>query len=126
MLISCKAWLLPYQALSLSTWIPTPISGNSSQGSATHDIAHCGYRTDDQNDKYQGTRPRLPVPVVVRRNGIRKDLERQRGGRLLQPPVPVLVSECREQERRGFPCDSGKGEHHARDDSRGCGAQHDR
>jgi len=46
--------------------------------------------------------PRQPVPVIVRRERIDINLQRQRGHRLVQPCVPAHVAKCGKDQRRPF------------------------
>src|ERR1700690_3376268 len=60
MLMSYKAWVLPNQAFSLSTWIPTPIdSVRSLEHTAAGHQAHRTNRSDNQHDQDQRPRPSL-------------------------------------------------------------------
>src|SRR3954466_10059330 len=66
---------------------------------------------DDENeaDEDDGARPGLPVPVVVRADGIGEDLQWKSGDGLPQVGGPELIAECGEEQRCGFAghaCDS--------------------
>src|ERR1700724_3982010 len=51
-LMSYKAWVLPNQALSLSTWIPTPIvSVRSLEHTAAGYKSHCADRSDNKDNQ---------------------------------------------------------------------------
>src|SRR3984893_17342543 len=55
MLMSCRAWVLPNQAFSLSTWIPTPIvSIRSLEHTAAGHKPHSADRSDNENNLDQG------------------------------------------------------------------------
>src|ERR1700687_6236521 len=120
--MSYNAWVLPYQAFRFSTLIPTPILC-CSEGTTAYGNAHGRDCSDDKHNEDQRARPRLPVPLVVRRNGVGENLQRERRGRLVGPQIPELVAECREQQRRGFARDPGKGQHDPSNHSGGCAAQ---
>ena len=71
----------------------------------------------------QRSRPGLLVPIVIRRDSVSVNLQRQRRGWLVQFQVPKLISESREQQRGSFPSHAGKGQHAAGDDARRSGTQ---
>src|SRR6266403_927687 len=99
---------------------------SSRQRSVLYSDANRGNRRDDQDYQNQRARPCLPVPFVEGRDGIGKDLQRQGCRRLVRLPIPVLVSKCGEQQRRGFSGNAREGQHDAGDDSRGSRAQRNR
>ncbi len=53
-------------------------------------------------------------------------MQRQRRRRLVRLPIPVLVPECGEEQRRGFSRNAREGQHDSGDDSRGGRAQRNR
>src|SRR5260370_4493935 len=66
----------------------------TSQNGPRHDV-------DDQNQsqQHQARRPRLPVPILVRRNSVRENHHWQRRRRLLPTVAPAAVSVRGEQPR---------------------------
>src|SRR5271167_1090889 len=108
-----SAWFLPYQASNPRTSIPTPIRALRSplQHSPAGDDAHRRNRAHDQDDQDQCSRPRLLVPIVIRRNSISENLQRQRRGWLIQFQVPKLISESGEQQRGGFSRNASESQH---------------
>src|SRR6266511_4295992 len=53
-------------------------------------------------DEHQRAGPRLAMPIVIRRNGIGKNLQRQCGNGLAEAVVPKAISESGEKKRRCF------------------------
>src|ERR1700758_5257910 len=109
-LMSYKACPLPYQAFRLSTWIPTPILCRSERAAADH-ITDGRNRGDDENNQYQSSSPCLPVPLVIGRNRVHKNLQRQSRRRFVIAKIPELVAECGKQQRRRFSSNAGEGQH---------------
>src|ERR1700733_14174773 len=70
-----------------------------SKGAATYRDAHGGYSGYNQNNKNQRSRPSLPVPLIIRRDGVIEYLQGQRGGGLVSVEIPELVAKSREQQR---------------------------
>ena len=64
------------------------------------------------------------MPVVVGRDGVRVDLQRQRGDGLVEPLVPESVAERGEQQGRGLPRDP-RHRHHDPGDDAGAGRRDD-
>ena len=62
--------------------------------------------------------PRQPVPLVVGRDGVHIDLQRQRRNRLIQLEAPELVAERGKQQRRRLARHPRKRQHTSRNDSR--------
>src|ERR1019366_10820981 len=117
---------LPYQAFSPRTSIPTPIRAlRSLHHSAAGGDADGRNRAHDQDDQDQRSGPSLLVPIVIRRNGIGKNLQRERRGGLIQFEVPKLISKSGKQQGSRFSCHPGKCQHTAGDHSRRSGAQRD-
>src|ERR1700686_2589418 len=115
-LMSYKAWVLPNQAFSLSTWIPTPIvSVRSLEHTAAGHKAHGADRSDNQHNQEQCSRPGLPVPLIEGGNGVSENLQGQRSRRLVHVPIPVLVAEGGKQQRSSFPGAPSESQHHAGD-----------
>src|ERR1022692_5111317 len=121
-------WFLPYQAFSPRTSIPTPIGALRSplQHSAAGGDADGRHRAHDQNDQDERSGPRLLVPIVIGRNGVGKNLQRERRGGLIQFQVPKLISKGGKQQGGGFSRHPGKRQHAAGDHSSGRRAQRDR
>ena len=80
---------------------------------------------EHHRDQHERRGPRLPVPVVVGRDGVRVDLQRQRGDGLVQALVPEAIAERREEQRRRLAGDPGDRHHHAGDDAGPRGGQDD-
>ena len=74
-------------------------------------------RGQHQHEQHQAGGPGLPVPVLVRRNRVRVNHDRQRSGGLLQLVRPELVVEAGEQQRRGFAGDARHAQDHAGKDA---------
>src|SRR6185436_13355969 len=73
--IPLKTCMLPNQALTPVTWIPSTIPSPHSAEAAPRGDA--GRQADDEHhpDEHEGARPRLAVPVVVGRDRVREDLQ---------------------------------------------------
>src|SRR5437868_3099206 len=84
----CSAWFLPNQAFRSCTLIPTATLVSTFQDATTGDDAHRTHRHHDQYDEHQRARPSLAVPLVIGRDGVCKDLQRQSGCRLIRVQVP--------------------------------------
>lgn len=57
------------------------------------------------------------MPFIVGRQGIDKDLQGERGDRLVDAGAPELVAKGGKEEWRGFPGDPGKSQHAAGNDA---------
>ena len=79
----------------------------------------------DEQEQDQRARPGLPVPVVVGRNGVVENLQRQRGDGVGQFVRPEAVAEGGEQQRRGFAGHARQREQDAGDDAFERGAHDD-
>src|SRR5437899_1451145 len=101
-------------------------SAHSLEHAAASGDAHRAHRNHDEHNQDQRSRPSLAMPFIEGRNGVRKDLQRQCGGGLIELPVPILVAEGGEEQRRSFARDPGKSQHDARNYSGSGGAQRDR
>ena len=84
-------------------------------------------RIDEENGDNQDQRagPGLAMPVVVGRNGVGENLQRQRGDRFGQIVIPKAVAEGGEEQRRGFAGDARQRQQHAGDDALRRGAHDD-
>src|ERR1035437_8106189 len=119
-------WFLPYQAFSPRTSIPTPIRAlRSLHHSAAGGDADGRHGAHDQDDQDQRSGPRLLVPIVIGRNGVGKNLQRERRGGLIQFQVPKLISKGGKQQGSGFSRHPGKRQHAAGDHASRSGAQRD-
>ena len=105
--------------------MPTPTSLPPFKHAAVGTDADQRDRDHDQNDQHQRAGPRQTVPLVVGRDGVDVDLQRQRGDGLVEFEAPELVAEGGEEQRRGLSGDAGEGQHAAGDDAGRCGAQAD-
>src|SRR6266508_3437687 len=75
-------------------------------------------------DEHQRAGPRLAMPIVIRRNGIGKNLQRQCGNGLAEAVVPKAISESGEKKRRCFAAHTSEREQNPRDDPLGRGLHH--
>ena len=82
-------------------------------------------QTSTMTDEHQRAGPRLPVPVVVRRDRVGEDLHRQRRDRLHEGGAEEPVVERGEEQRRRLPGDARERQHDARDDPGQRRRQHD-
>src|SRR5271154_3372062 len=64
--------------------------------------AHADVDGEHEQEQHERARPRLTMPVVVRRNGVSKNLQRHRGDGFGQFVRPMFVAERGEKKRRGF------------------------
>src|SRR5229473_2242948 len=127
MLMSCRAWVLPNQAFSLSTWMPTPIiSVRSLKHTSTGHKTHRADRGDNEHNQDQRSRPGQAVPFVEGRNGVSEDLQGQRSCGLVHFPIPVLIAEGGKKQGSGFSGDASEGQHYPGNHARGGGAKRDR
>src|SRR5262245_43911166 len=102
--------------------MPSPIPTSACDRSAAGREPRGEAGEKDKPNQHERTSPRLPMPVVVRGDGVGIDLERERGDRLVEPLVPEPVAERREQQRRGLTCDPCDRDHDAgQDTGAGCG-----
>src|SRR6266436_1189666 len=76
-------------------------------------------------DEDEGAGPSLAMPIVVRRDGVSKNLQRQRGDRLTQVMIPKSVPESGEKERRRFAADARQCQQNASNDPLGRSLHHD-
>ena len=63
-------------------------------GSVAHSDANRRHRANDQHDQDQRSGPRLPMPIIIGRERIGINLERESGGRLVRLfdfQIPELV-----------------------------------
>src|SRR5687768_6478591 len=81
--------------------------------------AGCDTDDEDEGKEDEGARPREPAPVVVRADGIGKDLQGHRGDRLVETYRPERVAKGGENQRRGLAGNARDGHEHAGHDSRG-------
>src|SRR5690242_436147 len=123
MAMSCSAWVAPNQAFRLSTSMPTPMLGGSFHHAPAGDKAHHGDGSDNEQNQHQRPGPRLPVPFVVGRNSVDKNLQREGGDGLVDIGAPELAAKGGEQQWRGLAGHAGEGQHYAGDDSGRCRAQ---
>src|SRR5579872_933356 len=87
MLMSYKAWVLPNQAFSLSTWIPTPIvSVRSLEHTAAGHKSHGADRSNNQHNQDQRSRPGLTVPLIKGRDRVSENLQGERSRGLVHLP----------------------------------------
>src|SRR5262249_1189536 len=87
----CSTSDWPNHARSPFTQMPSPMltSANRRPAPGRHSRGDTGH--EDERDQDQRPCPRLPVPVVVRQDGVRVDLQRQGGDRLVEPVMPKAV-----------------------------------
>src|SRR3989442_7575540 len=84
----CSTWTSPNQALRSLTRIPSATLSPHRAVTAARRDPRREADQEDQRDQHQGPRPGLAVPVVVRRDRLSEDLDRQRGDRLIEGPGP--------------------------------------
>src|SRR5206468_10286269 len=106
----------PNQALSPLTEMPSPMLTSATAQSAPGREPGRQTGEEDQRDEDEGPGPGLPMPVVVGRDGIGVDLQRQGRDRLVQPLVPEAVAQRGEQERGRLAGDPGRRHHDSGDD----------
>src|SRR5512139_2872472 len=116
-----STWWSPNQALKDLTSIALSIALSILLLSRPREKPPAHAQDQDHEDQDDGARPRLVVPVLVRRDRVGEHLERDRGDRLVEPRLPELVPQGGEQERRRLPDDPRHGEQDPRHDPRqGC------
>src|SRR5512145_1887978 len=103
--MSRSTWLSPNQALRDLTSIALSIAFSILLLSRPREKSPAHAQDQDHEDQDDGARPRLVVPVLVRRDRVREHLERDRRDRLVEPRLPELVPQGGEQERRRLPDD---------------------
>src|ERR1700688_1894003 len=64
-----------------------------SEGTMAYGETHGSDRSNDENDEHERPRPRLPVPIVIRRKTVGINLQRQSGRRLVDSQIPELIPE---------------------------------
>src|SRR5215510_9266653 len=111
-----STWALPNHALRSRTTIPSAMFLSYPRDAAARCHARRQAYHENQGDQHERPRPRLAVPVVIGRDRVRKDLERQRRDRLVESVVPEAISERREEQRRRLAGDARDSHHDARDD----------
>src|SRR5215469_12560527 len=126
MLIPCRASVLPNQAFRSLTSTGVVMSARSFQHAPQENEANQSRCTHNYYNQHECSRPGLPVPLIERRVGGGKNLQRQCGHRLTRTEVPVLIAERGQQQGGGFSGYSGKREHHSGNDSSPGRGQSDR
>src|ERR1700745_2787416 len=123
--IPCKTCALPNHALRSRTMIPSAMRLSYPREAAARGDAGREAHHKYQADEHERSRPGLAVPVVVWRDRVREDLQRQRRDRLIESLMPEPVAESREQQGRRLPRDARDRDHDAGDDPRARGPQDD-
>src|SRR5215813_8832443 len=114
--IPCSTCALPNHALRSRTTIPSAMGlSYPRQAAARHDAGRQAHQKN-QADEHERSRPGLAVPVVVRRDRVREDLQRECRDRLVESLMPEAITERREQERRRLTRDARDGDHDSSDD----------
>src|SRR4051812_46675215 len=72
---------------------------------------------EHERNEHQRSGPRLPMPIVVRADRVREDLQGKRCNWFREVRRPELIPEGRKQERRSFSCDASNGDEHTSDDA---------
>src|SRR6516225_5102058 len=106
-----RTCVVPNHALRSRTTIPSAMLLSYPREAAARDDAGREAHHEDQADEHERARPGLAVPVVVRCDRVREDLQRERRDRLIQSLMPEAVAERREQQRRGLARDAGDRHH---------------
>ena len=68
-------------------------------------------------DEHERAGPRLTMPIVIRRNGIGKNLQRKRGDGLAEAVIPKTITESGEKKRRCFAAHTSESKENPGDDS---------
>src|SRR5690348_2929061 len=117
----CPGWtwnggmVVSGMAFNISSFALEPVAGEE---------AHTDVDGEHQQEQNEGARPGLPVPVVVRRDGIDVNLQGDGGDGFGQPMGPAEIAGG-EQQRRGFTGDARQRQQHAGDNAFERGAQDD-
>src|SRR5438874_8760336 len=93
-------------------------------GSSASENSYQYVNAKDPGDEDERAGPSLPMPIVIRRNCVGKNLQRQRRDRLGQIVVPKTVPESGEKERRGLAADARQCQQNASNDSLGGSLHH--
>ena len=80
---------------------------------------------ENSGDEHERASPSLAVPVVVGRDRIGKNLQRERSDGLAEAVIPKTIAESSEKERSRFAAYASKGEQNPGDDSLGRRLHHD-
>jgi len=75
-------------------------------------------------DEHQRASPGLAMPIVIRRNGIGKNLQGKRGDGLAEAVIPKTISESGEKERGCFAAHTSERQQNPSDDPLGRGLHH--
>src|SRR5438309_3905494 len=76
-------------------------------------------------DEHQRASPGLAMPIVIRRNGIGKNLQGKRGDGLAEAVIPKTITERGEKERRRFAAHTSESKENPGDDPLGSSLHHD-
>ena len=71
---------------------------------------------ENSADEHECASPSLPVPVIVGRDRIGKNLQRERRDRLAEAVIPKTIAESSEKQRSRFAAHTSEGEQNPRDD----------
>src|SRR2546430_16739086 len=71
-------------------------------------------------DEHQRASPSLAMPIVIRRNGIGKNLQRKRGDGLVEAVIPKTITESGESKRRCSAAPPTESKENPGEASRGC------
>src|SRR5512145_714868 len=112
--MSRSTWWSPNHALKPLTSIALSIAFSILLLSRPREKSPARAQDQDQEDQHDRARPRLVVPVLVRRDRVGEHLERDGGDRLVEPRLPELVPQRGEQQRRRLPDDPRHGEEDSR------------
>src|SRR4029450_11679985 len=88
---------------------------HSPSGEDSHDHINA----KNSSDQDEGAGPGLAMPIVVGRDGVSKNLQGERGGRLTQGVIPNPVPEGSEKQRRGPAADPCQRQQNASDNPLG-------
>src|SRR5262249_58418596 len=87
-----STWALPNHALRSRTTIPSAMVLSYPREATARCHTRRQTHRENQGDQHERPRPCLAVPVVIGRDRVRKDLERQRRDRLLGAVAPEAIS----------------------------------
>jgi hypothetical protein len=80
---------------------------------------------ENSGDEHERTGPSLPMPIIVGRDRIGKNLQWERSDGLAKAVIPKTIAKSSEKERSRFAAYASQGEQNPGDDSPGRGLHHD-
>src|SRR5205823_15020143 len=79
--------------------------------------SHQYINAKNARDEDERAGPSLAMPIVVRRDCIGKNLQRQGSNRLTKAVIPKSIAESGKKERSGFTAHPGESEQNSSDDA---------